>query len=184
MVSRPPWSKNLGRTLSTSQLVLTELRTSLALFSTPFLQELWHWDLLPTNNTILVNMSFAHSPSARIWQNLFPTVWAKGDSYDEGCWKLDLISRCSLISKFEMCALQLFLFWLLSRESGVSFTEAQSILTALCFEIAYLLLVHKHFNSSKQIRRELKIQMFPHQNYELLEIKCNFWQPSSSELSL
>ena len=95
---------------STSQLVLTELRTSLALFSTPFLQELWHWDLLPTNNTILVNMSFAHSPSARIWQNLFPTVWAKGDSYDEGCWKLDLISRCSLISKFEMCALQLFLF--------------------------------------------------------------------------
>ena len=73
-----------------------------------------------------------------------------------------------------MCALQLFLFWLLSRESGVSFTEAQSILTALCFEIAYLLLVHKHFNSSKQIRRELKIQMFPHQNYELLEIKCNF----------
>jgi hypothetical protein len=44
--------------------------------------------------------------------------------------------------KFEMCAAQLFWFWLLSRESGVSFTEAQpgSILTALCFEIAYLLL--------------------------------------------
>ena len=39
--------------------------------------------------------------------------------------------------KFEMCAPQLFLFRLLSRESGVSFTEAQpgSILTALCFEI-------------------------------------------------
>ena len=48
----------------------------------------------------------------------------------------------SLMLKFEMCAPQLFLFWLLSRESGVSFTEAQpgSILTALCFEIAYLLL--------------------------------------------
>ena len=55
----------------------------------------------------------------------------------------------SLMLKFEMCAPQLFLFWLLSRESGVSFTEdggisteAQpgSILTGLCFEIAYLLL--------------------------------------------
>ena len=43
----------------------------------------------------------------------------------------------SLMLKFEMCAPQLFLFRLLSRESGVSFTEAQpgSILTALCFEI-------------------------------------------------
>ena len=80
--------------------------------------------------------------------------------------------------KFEMCAPQLFLFWLLSRESGVSFTEAQpgSILTALCFEFAYSLL--------RKIQRELKIQMFPHQNYEPLEIKCNFQQPSSSELSL
>ena len=39
----------------------------------------------------------------------------------------------------------------------------------------------KHFKSSKQIRRELKIQMFPHQNYESLEIKCNFQRPSSSE---
>jgi hypothetical protein len=67
--------------------------------------------------------------------------------------------------KFEMCAPQLFLFWLLSRESGVSFTEAQpgSILTALCLEIAYSLL--------RKIRRELKIQMFPHQNSEPLEIK-------------
>ena len=80
--------------------------------------------------------------------------------------------------KFEMCAPQLFLFWLLSGESGVSFTEAQSgsILTALCFKTAYSLL--------RKIRRELKIQMFPHQNYEPLEIKCNFQQPSSSESSL
>ena len=76
--------------------------------------------------------------------------------------------------KFEMCPPQLFLFGLLSRESGVSFTEAQpgSILTALCLEIAYSLL--------RKIRRELKIQMFPHQNYEPLEIKCNFQRPSSS----
>ena len=76
--------------------------------------------------------------------------------------------------KFEMCASQLFLFWLLSRESGVSFTEAQpgSILTALCLEIAYSLL--------RKIWRELKIQMFPHQNSEPLEIKCNFQRPSSS----
>ena len=44
--------------------------------------------------------------------------------------------------KFEMCTLQMFLVWLLSRDSGVSFTEAQSglILTALCSEIAHLLL--------------------------------------------
>ena len=74
-----------------------------------------------------------------------------------------------LMLKFEMCAPQLFLFWLLSRESGVSFTEAQpgSILTALCFEIAYLLLRN---TSAKKIWRELKIQMFPLQNYELLVI--------------
>ena len=80
----------------------------------------------------------------------------------------------SLMLKFEICAPQLFSFWLLSRESGVSFTEAQpgSILTALCFEIAYSLL--------RKIRRELKIQMFPHQNYEPLEIKCNFQRPSFS----
>jgi hypothetical protein len=80
-----------------------------------------------------------------------------------------------------MCAQQLLLFWLLSRESGVSFTEAQpgSILTALCFEIA-----EKHFKSSKQIRRELKIQIFPHQNYEPLKIKCNYQQPSFSQSSL
>ena len=42
----------------------------------------------------------------------------------------------------EICCLaaELFLFWLVSRESGVSFTEAQpgAILTAVCFEIAYL----------------------------------------------
>ena len=89
------------------------------------------------------------------------------------------------MSKFEMCHPQLFLFWLLSRKNGVRFTEAQpgSISTALCFEIAYLLL-RKIFKSSKQIRRELKIQMFPHQNYEPLEIKCNFQRPSSSESSL
>jgi hypothetical protein len=90
--------------------------------------------------------------------------------------------------KFEMCAAQLFWFWLLSRESGVSFTEAQpgSILTALCFEIAYLLLrkILQTLQVIKKIRRELKIQMFPHQNYEQLEIKCNFQQPSSSESSL
>ena len=57
---------------------------------------------------------------------------------------------------------------------GVNFTEAkpESILTALCFEIAYSLL--------RKIRRELKIQMFPHQDYEPLEIKCNFQRPSSS----
>jgi hypothetical protein len=44
--------------------------------------------------------------------------------------------------KFEMFAPQMFLFWLFSRESWVSFTAAQpgSILTALRFEIAYLLL--------------------------------------------
>ena len=69
--------------------------------------------------------------------------------------------------KFEMCAQQLFLFWLLSRESGVSFTEAQpgSILTALCFKIAYSL--------KRKIQRELKIQMFPHQNYEPLKENSN-----------
>ena len=87
--------------------------------------------------------------------------------------------------KFEMFAPQMFLFWLFSRESWVSFTAAQpgSILIALRFEIAYLLLRKnscKHFKSSKQIWQELKIQMFPHQNYEPLEIKCN----SSSESSL
>ena len=72
--------------------------------------------------------------------------------------------------KFDMCTPQMFLVWLLSRDSGVSFTEAQpgSILTALCFEIAYSLL--------RKNRRELKIQMFPHQNYEPLEIKCNIQQ--------
>ena len=87
-----------------------------------------------------------------------------------------------------MWAPQLFLFWLLSRESGVSFTEAQpgSILTSLCFEISYLLLKKscKHFTPSKQIQWELKIQMFQHQNYEPLKIKFNFQQPSSYELSL
>ena len=50
-----------------------------------------------------------------------------------------VVHENSLMLKFEMCGPQLFLFWLLSRES---FTEAQpvSILTALCFKIAYLLL--------------------------------------------
>ena len=50
-----------------------------------------------------------------------------------------VVHENSLILKFEIAFV---LFWLLSRESGVSFTEAQpgSILTALCFEIAYILL--------------------------------------------
>jgi hypothetical protein len=53
--------------------------------------------------------------------------------------------------KFEMCAPQLFLFWLLSRESGVSFTEAQpgSILTALCFEIVEKNLVNTSSHQNK-----------------------------------
>jgi hypothetical protein len=53
--------------------------------------------------------------------------------------------------KFEMCAPQLLLFWLLSRESGVSFTEAQpgSILTALCFEIAEKNLVNTLSHQNK-----------------------------------
>ena len=38
--------------------------------------------------------------------------------------------------------------------------------------------------SRKQIRRELKIQIFPRQNYEPLDIKCNFQRLSSSESSL
>ena len=50
-----------------------------------------------------------------------------------------MVHENSLMLKFEMCAPHLFLFWLLSRESGISFTEAQpgSTLTDLCFEIAY-----------------------------------------------
>jgi hypothetical protein len=53
--------------------------------------------------------------------------------------------------KFELCAPQLLLFWLLSRESGVSFTEAQpgSILTALCFEIAEKNLVNTLSHQNK-----------------------------------
>ena len=74
--------------------------------------------------------------------------------------------------EFEMCAQQLFLFWILSRESGVSFTEAQpgSILTALCFEIAYLLLRKscKRLKSSKQIRQELKIIQKHHRHTQEL----------------
>ena len=52
--------------------------------------------------------------------------------------------------KFEMCAAQLVLFWLLSRESGVSFTEAQprSILTALYFEFAEKNLVNTSSHNS------------------------------------
>ena len=44
--------------------------------------------------------------------------------------------------KFEMWAPQMFWVWLLSRDGGVSFTGTQpgSILTALCSEVAYLLL--------------------------------------------
>ena len=36
----------------------------------------------------------------------------------------------------------------------------------------------KHFKSSKQIRQELKIQMFPHQNYEPLKDNCNLHSPT------
>ena len=73
--------------------------------------------------------------------------------------------------KFEMCALQLFLFWLLSRESGVSFTEAQpgSTLTALCFKIAYSLL-------RKIVEREFQVLTLMN-FHEPLENKCNFQQP-------
>ena len=44
-----------------------------------------------------------------------------------------------------MCTLHMFLVWLLSRDSGVSFTEAQpgSIFTALCTEIAYHIFSYK-----------------------------------------
>ena len=84
----------------------------------------------------------------------------------------------SLMLKFEMCAPQLFLFWLLSRESGVSFTVAQSgsILTALCFELADLLL-------RKIVEREFQILTVMN-FHEPLEIKCNFQRPSSSDSPL
>ena len=87
--------------------------------------------------------------------------------------------------KFEMCAPQLFWFWLLSgergfscTESGVSFTEAQpgSTLTALCFEIAYSLL-------RKIVEREFQILTLMN-FHEPLEIKCNFQRPSSSDSPL
>ena len=80
--------------------------------------------------------------------------------------------------KFEMCTLQMLLVWLLSRESGVSFTEAQpgSILTALCIEIAYSLL-------RKIPEREFQILTLM-KFHEPLEIKCNFQRPSPSDSPL
>ena len=67
-----------------------------------------------------------------------------------------------------MCPPQLFLFWLLSRKNGVRFTEAQagSILTALCFEIAYLLKVAlsqkilDSFLESQKIFRKTVLNLF------------------------
>ena len=89
-----------------------------------------------------------------------------------------VVHEKSLMLKFEMCAPQLFLFWLLSRESEISFTEVQpgSISTALCFEIVYSLL-RKIVERGFQI---LTLMNF----HEPLEIKCNFQQPSPSESSL
>ena len=62
-----------------------------------------------------------------------------------------MVHENSLMLKFEMCAPQLLLFLLLSRESGVSFTEAQPgpILTALCFEIAEKNLVNTSSHQKK-----------------------------------
>ena len=61
---------------------------------------------------------------------------------------------------------------------GSVFTEAQpgSTLTALCFEIAYSLL-------RKILEREFQILTLMN-FHEPLEIKCNFQQPSSSDLPL
>ena len=46
----------------------------------------------------------------------------KGDSEEEGCWKFSADHENLLMLKFEICAPQMFLVWLLSRDSGVSFT--------------------------------------------------------------
>jgi hypothetical protein len=61
---------------------------------------------------------------------------------------------------------------------GSVVTEAQpgSILTALCFEIAYSLLRNNE---------EREFQILTLMNFhEPLEIKCNFQRPSSSDLPL
>ena len=84
---------------------------------------------------------------------------------------LSHLSICSvLVTILVHFSIVLFLFYCLYSVVNVEsvFTEAQpgSTLTALCFEITE------------------KIQIFPHQNYEPMEIKCNFQQPSSSDSSL
>ena len=88
--------------------------------------------------------------------------------------------------KFEMCTPQMFLVWLLSRDSGISFTEAQqgSILTALCSVIAYLVfttgknLVNTSSDQNK-FGGNCKFKFF-----QIKTIKSNFQRPSSSELYL
>ena len=61
---------------------------------------------------------------------------------------------------------------------GSAFTEAQSgsTLTALCFEIVYSLL-------RKIVERGFQILILMN-FHEPLEIKCNFQQPSCSDLPL
>jgi hypothetical protein len=73
---------------------------------------------------------------------------------------------------------QLFCFCYSVMNVGSVFTEAQpgSTLTALRFEIAYSLL-------RKIVEREFQILALMN-FHEPLEIKCNFQQPSSSDLPL
>ena len=92
--------------------------------------------------------------------------------------KITIIFERFIVLMWKHLNFQLFCFCYSVVNVGSVVTEAQpgSILTALCFEIAYSLL-------RKNVEREFQILVLMN-FHEPLEIKCNFQRPSSSESPL
>ena len=89
-----------------------------------------------------------------------------------------IFERFIVVLMWKHLNFQLFWFFYSVVNVGSVFTEAQpeSTLTALCFEIAYSLLI-------KIVEQEFQILTLMN-FHEPLEIKCNFQQPSSSDSPL
>ena len=126
-----------------------------------------------------------------MWKRNNQPYESKGDSEDEGCWKLHLISSGSWkfinVKIWNVWSTIVFVlvtqWWMWGQFLICSFkTESCQSWPWLGLSknwphIHYWEKSCKHFKSSKQIQRELRIQIFPHQDYEPQEIKRKFQQP-------
>ena len=92
--------------------------------------------------------------------------------------KITIIFERFIVLMWKHLNFHLFCFCYSAENVGSVFTEAKpgSILTALCFEIAYSIL-------RKIVEREFQISTLMN-FHEPLEIKCNFHRPSSYDSPL